>query len=59
MPTPAEHADEQLIELVLDGIGDEMPAFAERLADQDIADLLAWLRGAFGPCADDGHDHEH
>ena len=41
-----KHPDRYLVRLILDGKGD-MPAFNE-LADQDIADVLAYLRGTFG-----------
>jgi len=48
------HSDEQIVGLVLDGVGDEMPSFAGSLEDQDIADLLAWLRDTFGDYDGDG-----
>jgi cytochrome c551 len=40
------HPDRYLVDLILGGKGD-MPAF-EELEAQDVADLLAYLRGTFG-----------
>jgi mono/diheme cytochrome c family protein len=41
-----KHPDRYLVDLILGGKGD-MPAFDE-LGDQDVADVLAYLRGTFG-----------
>ena len=40
-----------------DFISPSLPSLA-RMGDQDLADLLAWLRDSFGAYAGDGHDHE-
>ena len=53
-----EHSDEALVELMLTGIGDEMPSAAGR-EDQELADLFAHLRLTHGEYEGDGHDHEH
>lgn len=41
-----KHDDEYLVALIIDGQGD-MPSFAS-LGDQEIADVLTYLRGTFG-----------
>ncbi|MFT4978762.1 MAG: mono/diheme cytochrome c family protein [Myxococcota bacterium] len=41
------HTDTQFIDVVLYGIGDEMPTH-DHLSDQRIADLLAWARDTYG-----------
>lgn len=45
----AEESDEEIVEDVLEGIsGTEMPAFRSQLTDQEVADLLAFIRRDFG-----------
>lgn len=46
------HTDEQLVFLILAGT-DDMPA--QDLTPQQSADVLAWLRDAFGPYNGEGH----
>ena len=49
------HSDTLFLEVVLSGLGDEMPSFGA-LEDQQLADLLSWLRNEFGEYS--GEDHE-
>lgn len=42
----ASMSDEELLDQVLEGSG-RMPGFAEKLSDDDLADLIAFLRAAF------------
>lgn len=43
----AEESDEEIVETVLEGI-ETMPAFRDTLSDQQIADVLAFIRRDFG-----------
>ena len=42
-----EHSDEDILDQVINGEG-SMPPFGDALTDQQMADLLAYLRATFG-----------
>ncbi|MEZ4379926.1 MAG: cytochrome c [Nannocystaceae bacterium] len=50
-PSLVEHAshesDEEIVEIVLEG-EDAMPAFRSQLSDQEVADVLAYIRATWG-----------
>ncbi|MCB9796472.1 MAG: c-type cytochrome [Alphaproteobacteria bacterium] len=53
-----EHDDHQMMSLLLEGIGDDMPSF-EHHTDQELAHLVAHLRHTHGEYQGHGHDDEH
>lgn len=56
------HTDAYLAKDILEGEG-EMPAFKDKLTEEQALQMVAWIRAGFGggmqPKEDDGHDHDH